>query len=104
MLAMLGAAAPTFWNTALLSGVDSQMRTDVAPLRQHARLRRKPRVAGEEQTGRRLREHRAADVGVETRLIELIDGAVQQLLREERLPADAGVDGDLRADAPCVLR
>src|SRR5580765_8834235 len=70
---------------------DAHARADVAPLRQHARLARESRVAGEKETGGCLREDRAADVLAEPRLIELIDRAVQQLLREERLPADAEV-------------
>ena len=83
---------------------ETDARSEIVPVGQHPGLRREVLVTGEVQPGRPVREHRAPRAGAESIQVELIDGAVDQLLREERLPAQAIVQRQARADSPGVLR
>ena len=83
---------------------NTDARPEIVPVGQHPGLRREVLVTGEVQPGRPVREHRAPRAGLEPVQVELIDGAVDQLLREERLPAQAIVQRQARADSPRVLR
>ena len=82
----------------------SNARPEVVPVGQHAGLAGEARVAGEIEARRRIREHRALRTRLEARHVELIDRAVHELLREERLPPNAVVQRQARPDPPGVLR
>ena len=80
-------------------------RREIPPLLvQPAPPRREARVAGIDETGRRVREHRALDVVPEVVEAEVVDRAVQDVLSEVRLPAKARVDRHAAARSPGVLR
>ena len=73
----------------------------VCPCRPWTGTRRRPGSTG---PAGRLRKDDAVDVLVEPSLVELIHGAVHELLREERLPAQTVVQRHPRTEAPRVLR
>src|SRR4051812_15738680 len=82
----------------------SDARPQVVPVGQHARLRGEAGVAWKIETCRRIGKDGALRAGLESSHVELIDRAVAQLLREERLPSHAVVHRQTRSDSPRVLR
>ena len=78
-------------------------RPKIAPLRVHARFGWKPGIAREIEPGGSVREHGALDVLLKSLQIELVDGAVHQLLRKERLPANTVVQRHPRTQSPRIL-